>query len=279
MVYPSLLMLLESDPGAAPRLALACALARRFEAHLTGQSCRRHAPWKSGGFADVLGTDALTTELREFEQAALYREEQFERRCAQEDVAFDLVVDDGDRLAALLRRAATADLVVAGRPDRGTDAHASRMALLENLLLQSPRPVLVLPSDGAGAELGQRIVVAWDGSHGASRAALDALPLLRRAAGVHLLRVERPGEGDVVDADQCVDRAATWLRRHGVRAEPVIVVDAGPVGDVLAARAVEFGADLLVMGAFGRPRSVERVLGGATRSVLAGAPLPVLFSH
>ena len=64
-----------------------------------------------------------------------------------------------------------------------------------------------------------------------------------------------------------------------VLADPVIAVDAGPVGDVLAGRALEFGADLLVMGAFGRPRALERVLGGATRAVLAGATLPVLFSH
>lgn len=270
MVYPSLLLVLENDLGAAPRLSLACALARRFEAHLTGQSCRRHSPG--------VGTDPLTQEWREFEQAALYREAEFERRCAQDGVAFDLAVDDGDRLAGLLRGAATADLVIAGRPDHGADAYASRMSLLENLLLQSPRPVLALPLDAGSAELGQRIVIGWDGSHGASRAALDALPLLRRAAAVHLLRVEPPGAGDA-DADQSVDRAVTWLRRHGVRAEPVIVVDAGPVGDVLASRAIEFGADLLVMGAFGRPRAVERVLGGATRSVLGGASLPVMFSH
>jgi len=279
MVYPSLLLLLENDLAAPRRLALACGLARRFEGHLTGLSCRRHTPWKAGGFADVLGADPLTTELREFEQAAWYREELFERQCSAAGVAFDLMMDDGERLSAVLRRAATADLVIAGRPDPHDDAHASRRELLENLLLQSARPVLVLPPDAGTPELGQRIVVAWDGSHGASRAALDALPLLRRAAGVHLLRVERPGEDDAADADESLDRASIWLRRHGVRAEPAIALDAGPVGDVLATRAVEFGADLLVMGAFGRPRAVERVLGGATRGVLEAATLPVLFSH
>jgi len=39
------------------------------------------------------------------------------------------------------------------------------------------------------------------------------------------------------------------------------------------------GAKLLVMGAWGRPRVVERLLGGATREVLAGLNVPTLFAR
>jgi len=39
------------------------------------------------------------------------------------------------------------------------------------------------------------------------------------------------------------------------------------------------GADLLVMGAYGHSQFREFVLGGATRSVLTEATLPVLLSH
>jgi len=38
-------------------------------------------------------------------------------------------------------------------------------------------------------------------------------------------------------------------------------------------------ADLLVMGAYGRSRLRERILGGATRRVLSQATLPVLMQH
>jgi nucleotide-binding universal stress UspA family protein len=33
------------------------------------------------------------------------------------------------------------------------------------------------------------------------------------------------------------------------------------------------------MGAFGQPRWREFILGGATKSLLAKPPLPILFSH
>jgi nucleotide-binding universal stress UspA family protein len=42
--------------------------------------------------------------------------------------------------------------------------------------------------------------------------------------------------------------------------------------------AADLRADLLVMGAYGRARLRELILGGATRDVLRAAELPVLFS-
>jgi nucleotide-binding universal stress UspA family protein len=48
---------------------------------------------------------------------------------------------------------------------------------------------------------------------------------------------------------------------------------------VLLSRASDFEADLLVMGAYGHARVRELLLGGATRTVLASTPVPVLMSH
>jgi nucleotide-binding universal stress UspA family protein len=48
---------------------------------------------------------------------------------------------------------------------------------------------------------------------------------------------------------------------------------------VLLARAASFGADLLVMGADGHSRLTEFVFGGATRTALREAALPVLMSR
>ena len=45
------------------------------------------------------------------------------------------------------------------------------------------------------------------------------------------------------------------------------------------AGARKIGADLVVMGAYGRPRLAELVLGGATREVLSKAGVCVLMSH
>ena len=53
----------------------------------------------------------------------------------------------------------------------------------------------------------------------------------------------------------------------------------GAVGGALLRTATEVGADLMVMGGYGRTRFSELVLGGVTRHVLAAAELPILASH
>ena len=55
--------------------------------------------------------------------------------------------------------------------------------------------------------------------------------------------------------------------------------DGRRIGDVLESQITIHNADLLVMGAYGHSRIREFVLGGATRSMLAQAPIPVLLSH
>jgi nucleotide-binding universal stress UspA family protein len=74
---------------------------------------------------------------------------------------------------------------------------------------------------------------------------------------------------------------AAYLERHGVRAsfsttprEPSV-----GVGATLLNRATDLHADLLVMGLYSHTRMHERVLGGATRTILETMTVPVLLSH
>jgi nucleotide-binding universal stress UspA family protein len=70
------------------------------------------------------------------------------------------------------------------------------------------------------------------------------------------------------------------LERHGANVDARHVPSGGQdVGRVLLAQAQAFGADLVVMGAYGRSRLCEQLLGGVTRTVLREAELPVLMSH
>lgn len=71
-----------------------------------------------------------------------------------------------------------------------------------------------------------------------------------------------------------------FLRAHGVEAEwvPAGADDAG-AGEWLLSSATDFGADLLVMGAYGHARMREWIVGGATRTVLQSMTLPVLMAH
>ena len=70
------------------------------------------------------------------------------------------------------------------------------------------------------------------------------------------------------------------LARHGIEATLERVCKAHEDdGSVLLRQCDRFDADLLVMGAYGHSRATELILGGATRTVLAEASLPVLMSH
>jgi nucleotide-binding universal stress UspA family protein len=74
---------------------------------------------------------------------------------------------------------------------------------------------------------------------------------------------------------------AAVLARHGVRVE-VANLKMGPggsIGDALLSQAVDGGADLLIMGAYGHARWRELLMGGATRTMLKSMTTPVLMSH
>ncbi|HBV00686.1 MAG TPA: universal stress protein UspA, partial [Thalassospira lucentensis] len=51
------------------------------------------------------------------------------------------------------------------------------------------------------------------------------------------------------------------------------------VGDLLLSRAADESSDLIVCGAYGRPRLRELMMGGVTQHLLRHMTVPVLMSH
>ncbi|MGE3712699.1 MAG: universal stress protein, partial [Hyphomicrobiaceae bacterium] len=73
---------------------------------------------------------------------------------------------------------------------------------------------------------------------------------------------------------------AVALARHGIKPEVQTSVASDiSVGDEVLSRAADFGADLLVMGAYGHLRFREQIFGGATNHIARHMTLPTLFSH
>jgi nucleotide-binding universal stress UspA family protein len=275
MRYPTLLLLLGNDAGAAARLACAIELARRLESHLVGLSCRSPSPGTPAGLAD----EPAMGELRRAEDAALAREAVFRRRCEAGRVAFELAIREAAPLEALVEASIGADLLIVSQPDPLDGAFERRMQLVAQLLARSPRPTLVLPPYEQRAQAGSTALVAVDGSVQAARAVADALPLLLRASEVHLVSVARGQGAEFAGRQAVLERTATWLMRHGIGSRREVIADERDAGAVLRSHAERIGAGIVVMGAWGRPRVVERVLGGTTRDMLARMHRPVLFSR
>jgi nucleotide-binding universal stress UspA family protein len=173
---------------------------------------------------------------------------------------------------ALTLRARQADIVVMGA---ASDAGDMRR-LAETLALASGAPVLLAPREGA-SERFNRIVVAWNGSREARRAVDEGLIFLKSAPHVRVVVVEEAAR-QVTQAD--AEALQRRLSLHGVEAELVRVSPMGrSAGRALMEACAEFDADLLVMGAFGRSRAAEVILGGATRTLIAQAKTPTLLAH
>lgn len=148
--------------------------------------------------------------------------------------------------------------------------------LAEALIFGSGRPVLVVPDVADTSWSSEHVAVSWDGSQVATRAVHDAMDLLVRAKTVTLLTAL----DDKKLEDGVVVGLISYLDRHGVKASHSDVHSYGiPIGKALQTSALDHGAGMLVIGAFGHSRIREFVLGGATRSVLDQPLLPVLLSH
>ncbi|MEO0750584.1 MAG: universal stress protein [Pseudomonadota bacterium] len=125
----------------------------------------------------------------------------------------------------------------------------------------------------------ERVYVSWDSSKAAAAAAHIALPHLKEAKEVLIGCVDPVMTSDR-DGQQPGADIAAWLSHHGCNVTVSQFPSGGlEVGQCIQDRAREFGADLVVMGAYGHSRMIQTVLGGTTRSMMDQTEIPVLFAH
>jgi len=281
MAYKDLLVVLDATPACATRLDVAIGLARRFEAHLTGLHVFTN-PYIPPYVAAQIPAEAIEAQ-RDAQRAQSEKlRVGFEAALSSAGVNGEWRQAEGNvnELAGLNAR--YADLVVVGQTEPETAGEPGTSDdLPEHLALDAGRPMLVVPYAGKFPEIGKRILLAWNASREAARAVSDAMPFLKAADDVMALSVNphggegEEGHGEVPGAD-----IALHLARHGVKATASHVQTGDvSVGDMLLSRAADDGADLIVMGAYGRSRMRELILGGASRSILGHMTVPVLLSH
>ena len=165
------------------------------------------------------------------------------------------------------------DLSVVGQPGK----RDGRMGLVEALLFDSGRPVLMVPTIFHGAPRFDTVLVAWDGGKEAARAIAGAMPILKQARDVQLVTVVEPRKRDAVDLPGF--NITRHLARKGVHAELKRITSELDPGNTLLSHAADTGADLIVMGAYGHSRWREMLLGGATRQILQSMTLPAFLAH
>lgn len=278
MTYRTILVHMNDERRAEQVLRPAVALAGNHHAELVGVHV---VPGAAALTAMVVpyGAEIATSAIEGDRKTGKAIEAIFRRETMRQPIAarwLEVETMDADLCTSVLQHARAADLVMAAQADPAWGL-SDLADFPERLALESGRPVLVVPNRGGPQEVpGRHVVIAWNGSREAARAAFDALPLLTRADVVDILSVE---EGQLCDGPSA-EALATSLARHGVAARQEHLRASGrDVAEVLLSRAENLGADLVVMGAYGHSRWREYVFGGVTRAISRRMTLPILLSH
>lgn len=254
----------------------ALCLAEKFDSHITCIYEEKLYDYSSYAdlYADVIAA-AFDKQLFE-ENAAITR--QFNDSMRSRKNKSTLKIEKSLDNKIILAYSYIHDIIVCAQHDTEKSTFGDRN-LPEHLVMGSGKPVLIIPYVGFPETLGKNIIVAWDKSREASRALHDALPLLMQAEKVHIFSAIRKDEDKNEIA--AVADVAEHLSRHSVNVEnSTCIVDHDiSVAEMLLSRASDYGADLIVMGAYGHSRLREYTLGGTTRTILNSMTIPVLMTH
>ena len=277
-MFKTILVHVDQSAHAAARMRYAAALAHAHHAHLLGAAMfgvsRTIFP---RGYTSRPGT-LEASYFDPLAQNARRALAQFEAIATEMRVPHDarFVCDQADDGLAQLAR--FADLVVISQDDPDEALPDLAVHLPDYVILNSPRPVLVLPRTDAAPGAARSVLVAWDGGKEAARALAAALPLLRRASAVTIAALTGPDAGAADMESQRAD-LLRFLGHHGVTPHMLVRDPRRDPGHELLDLAAELHCGLLVMGCYGHSKLRELCLGGASRAVLADARIPVLLAH
>lgn len=260
----------------SPGMEYAARLAATFDAALTGIYIYPSLLMMPSNQAPEFLTYAIEAarQLEESAYAARTAFTTWATRLGVQKAAWQ--VAEGDVPLALEHIGNWHDLLVL---DRTIEPLPEGVSLLGQIALTSRLPCVIVPSTKAPSLSLDCIALAWNESPEAIRSIHAARPFLARAKRVVILRgVPRDAISRVGWKPEF--KLSDYLQRHGIRAEEQsLTASDADAGAALLASAKAVGADMLVMGAYGRTRFSEWIFGGATRHILNHADIAVLMRH
>lgn len=277
MAYETILVHLDDTVRTNERIKIAASIALANNSHLVGASMigvstvsfeKENIAQQDPDTANHIKflQERATQVLAEFEITALKMGLPF----------FEGRVIDGDTSYGIALQSRYCDLTIIGQTNFNEPSHNVDPDFPEYVVLNAGRPVLIVPCMGEFASVGKRVLISWDASREATRAVNDVIPLLKRAEIVQVACFNADAQPF---GDQPGDDIALYLARHGIKVEVLQNMNVQNVAHALLSRAADLSSDLLVMGCYGHSRLRERLLGGATRTILENMTIPVLMSH
>jgi nucleotide-binding universal stress UspA family protein len=274
-------ILVPFDGSHHARAALEYALwmAERFDGTLFGQHVIDTVSIEGTFFHDISGSLGFepyldfSTKMREaLEERGKALLEEFRERCRSRNVRHETYLDLGIVANEICERAKIADLIVLGH--RGINEEFSTGLLggtAESVTRKSPRPVFVSNRNFKAVE---RPLLAYDASQRAS-AAVEAAAEFCSRLGLPLTVLHVPKDPKL--GERVLQEAGTYLASYGI--ETRYEVARGYPEQKIIDYLVNFGYDLVFIGAYGHRRIIEMVLGSTTEYVLRKSPCPVFLAR
>lgn len=274
----TILVCLTTSENADTLLNVAVPLARKHGAHLIGLHTIE-ALLVYPGIAMHIPEPAFATFNASQKKESEAIKEVFDRHTGNEDFVSEYRLIRAEAVSAnerMVECARAADLVVMAHEDKEHDRYDQRNAQIR-VIRESGRPVIVVPLDYDGPEIGANVLLGWSDTREAARAAHDLIGIADAGANLTVLRVGKSKQDPMRDAD-ALDIVEMYSR-HGLKPtlehrEP----GGASIAEVLNKVAFEKGADLIVTGAFGHSKTYDFVLGATTHALLRDQQIPVLFS-
>jgi nucleotide-binding universal stress UspA family protein len=269
----------------ATALAVARPLAAHLEflhVHLTPGEAAEHAPHLGFSMGPAIG-ESLRSLRDRCQALSAGARTHFEDLCSTNGIetrrspsgiaaiTASWSEDTDHAMERVLYHARHTDLTIVGRR-HGTDYLGP--GLIENLLTNSGRPIVIAPESAPPAAM-RTIVVGWKERPQAARALGAAMPLLERADRVVVLSV---AEERGAASREAVEDLAGHLAWHGIRTEIKLLGDGSrPATEGFSHFVRELNPDLIVVGAFSHRPVRELVFGGITRTLIEHANVPIFM--
>ena len=188
--------------------------------------------------------------------------------CDDETVSF--IEEEGRQIEVIRHHGLLSDMTAVAQPDLDRNIGTNT---LQAALFSTGRPVMMCPEPQSKIpeNLGQNIALAWDGSVESSRAVMQTLRLLKSAEQVTIIT----NTTDTIKVSP--EELSGFLAMHGIQANISIISTSSDIGQSILDQSAAIGADMLVLGAYGNSKNLERVAGGVTQDVIDHATLPVVF--
>jgi nucleotide-binding universal stress UspA family protein len=283
-----LLVPVSDRPESKTALKVAAGLAKRLDGNIVACHLRPHRDpdkgYKTTGlplfgspnreWLDELSKKSTDSAARRAEKQfdAVLAEEGFTRRRRprfdmQGDAIWLEKVGVPDKVMAI--EGPVTDMTIVTRPV--AKSRVARLFLLA-ALMRTGRPVLILPPAQTKAP-GKRIAIAWNQSPEVARVVSACMPLMQSAEEVTIISCGLENR-----LGPKASKLQAYLKSYGVKASITISKGKNEEAELLAAYK-KSKSDLLLMGAYSRPRFREIVFGGMTQYMLSKAKIPIIMQH